>query len=143
MTVQEFLADILMVAHASFSVFVLYGLVFILAGTIVDWRWARNRWFLNLHLAATIFLLARIWLGLPCPFSATEDYLRSQISMSCPLGIMTHAIFHQLAFRGNDPHGFALWTTLFGVLAVSIQVAARYRWKDRVKSASPAPCAKI
>lgn len=143
MTAQEFLADFLMLAHACFSVFVLYGLVFILAGTIVDWRWTRNRWFLNLHLAATLFLLVRISLGLPCPFSATEDYLRSQTTASCPLGIMTHAIFHQLAFRGNDPHRFARWTTLFGVLAISIQVAARFRWKARIKSDSSASCAKI
>src|SRR5579871_28311 len=111
MTGEEFLADFLMLAHACFSVFVLYGLVFILAGTIVNWPWARNRWFLNLHLAATIFLLARIWLGLPCPFTVTEDFLRSRITTSCPLGIMPHAIFQQLAFRGHDPHGFAVWTT--------------------------------
>lgn len=130
MSAREILADLLMVAHAGFSVFVLYGLVFILAGLVVDWPWTRNRWFLDLHLAATLFLLARVWLGLPCPLSAAEDSLRSVVSTSCPLGIMTHAVLHQLAFRGNDPHGFALWTTLFGIVAVSIHVAARFRRKD-------------
>lgn len=133
MTAQEFLADCLMLVHACFSVFVLYGLVFVLAGMVVPWRWTRNRWFLDLHLAATLFLLARVWLGLPCPLSAAEDNLRSAVSTPCPLGIMTHAILHQLAFRGNDPHGFIRWTTLFGILALSIHVGARFRRKERVK----------
>lgn len=122
-----------MLVHACFSVFVLYGLVFVLAGTVVPWRWTRNRWFLDLHLAAIVFLLARLWLGLPCPLTVAEDSLRSAVSTSCPLGIMTHAILHQLAFRGHDPHGFALWTTLFGIAAVSIHVAARFRRKEQVK----------
>ena len=122
-----------MLVHACFSVFVLYGLVFVLAGTVVDWRWTRNRWFLDLHLAAIVFLLARLWLGLPCPLTVAEESLRSAVSAPCPLGIMTHAVLHQLAFRGNDPHGFALWTTLFGIVAVSIHVAARFRRKDGVK----------
>ncbi len=133
MSGREILADLLMVAHAGFSVFVLYGLVFILAGIFVDWRWTRNRWFLNIHLGATLFLLGRVWFGLPCPFSAAEDGLRSRISAPCPLGIKTHAIFHQFAFRGNDPHGFALWTTLFGVVALSIHFAARYRRMKQAK----------
>src|SRR5580765_1409098 len=127
MTLPEFLADSLMIAHACFAVFVLYGLLFILAGAIVDWPWARNRWFRGLNFTAMLFLVTRVWLGLPCPFSVAEERLRSQITAPCPLGDLTHAIFHQLAFRGNDPHGFARWTTLFATAAVSIHVVAALR----------------
>lgn len=137
MSAREFLADLLMVAHAGFSVFILYGLVFILAGLVVDWPWIRNRWFRRLNLAGILFLLGRVWLGWPCPFSIMEDSLRSGITAPCPLGILTHAVFHQLAFRGNDPHRFAWWTTLFGIAAISIHFAASRRWKKR--SSNPAP----
>jgi hypothetical protein len=138
MTAREFFADSLMLAHAGFSVFVLYGLVFILAGVFVDWPWTRNRWFRGLNLGATLFLVTRVWLGLPCPFSVAEDSLRATITAPCPLGEFTHAIFHQLAYRGNDPHGFARWTSLFGVIAISVHLAAAFRAKkyERVRSAS-------
>src|SRR5436190_22511604 len=129
MTAREFLADSLMLAHAGFSVFVLYGLVFILAGTVVDWPWTRNRWFRGLNLAGILFLVMRVWLGFQCPFSVAEDHLRSQISAACPLGDLTHAVFHQLAFRGNDPHGFARSTTIFGIVALSVHWAASHRSK--------------
>jgi hypothetical protein len=134
MTAREFLADSLMLAHACFSSFVLYGLVFILAGTLVDWPWTRNRWFRGLHLAATLLLVIRVWLGLPCPFSVAEDSLRSRITAPCPLGNLTHAIFHQLSYRGNDPHGFAKWTTLFAITAMSVHFAVSRRSRRAQKS---------
>lgn len=132
MSFSELLADLLMVGHACFSVFVLYGLVFILAGLVVDWRWTRNPWFLNAHLGATLLLLARIWLNLPCPSSVAEDSLRREITTPCPLGNLFHEILHQLAFRGNDPHGFARTTTIFGAIAVAVHIASRLRWRERV-----------
>src|SRR4051812_31885798 len=134
MTAPEFLADSLMLAHAGFSVFVLYGLVFILAGTIVDWPWARNRWFRGLHLAGTLFLLSRILLGLPCPFTVAEDSLRSRITGPCPLGDLTHAIFHQFAFRGNDPHGFARSALIFAAVALCVHWAAGIRSKKMARA---------
>jgi hypothetical protein len=142
MTARELFADSLMLAHACFAVFVLYGLVFILAGTIVDWPWTRNRWFRGLNLAGTLFLLARVWLGVPCPFSIAEDQLRSRITVPCPLGDLTHAIFHQLAFRGNDPHGFARWTTIFGIVAILIHLVAALRSR-KMQQASSSICKNV
>jgi hypothetical protein len=133
MSFNELLADLLMLAHACFSVFVLYGLVFIFAGLIVNWRWTRNAWFLNVHLGLTVLLLARIWLSQPCPFSLAEDSLRRQITAPCPLGNPFHDILHQLAFRGDDPHGFARSTTIFGVIALLAHVASRLRWSKQAK----------
>jgi len=119
MNADEVLADLLMLAHASYSLFVLLGLMMVLLGTVLDWRWTRARWFRIVHLAATIFLMVRVWIGLPCPFSAAEDVLRSRVTAACPLGGAFHDILHLCAFRGTNPQYFVGCTTLFGVLALA------------------------
>src|SRR5437867_13361458 len=104
--ILEFLADLLMMSHACFSLFLIGGLVLILTGMILGWRWTRHRWFRVLHLAAALVLVARAWTGIPCPFSAGEDALRTPMAGKCFLGSAFHESFHRLAFRGNDPRQF-------------------------------------
>lgn len=118
MNAGEFLADLLMLAHAGYSLFVLGGLMMVLLGTILGWRWTRVRSFRIAHLAATMFLMVRVWIGLPCPFSVGEDVLRSGVTAVCPLGGAFHDVLHRGAFRGTNPQYFAGCATLFGVLAL-------------------------
>ena len=129
MTTFEFLADALMLAHAAFSLFVVSGLVLILVGLVFNLRWTRTRWFRMPHLLATLFLVVRVWIGLRCPFSAAEDRLRHEATAPCPLGAAFHRILHQLAFRGEDPHRFAMGTTLFGAVVI-----AAHLWNVRCYS---------
>ena len=126
MTVNEFLADLLMLMHACFSMFLVVGLGLIFIGMILGWHWTRRRWFRLLHLVVTLFVVARVWIGLPCPFSVGEDNLRRQTTAACPMGNSFHEILHRLAFRGKDPNRFVQSTTLFGVLALTIFVLNGY-----------------
>lgn len=118
-TLCEILADFLMLAHAGYSLFLVGGLVLMVAGMILGWRWTRGRWFRLLYLSATILLVARVWTGIPCPFSVAEDGLRRNTTGSCPLGIEFHASLHRLAFRRNDPRQFASTTTVFGTVVLA------------------------
>lgn len=115
-TLYEFLADLLMLAHALYSIFVFFGLALILAGMILGWKWTRRRWFRVLHLSATMFVVARVWIGVACPFSAAEDGLRRNTTGYCFLGSPFHETLHRLAFRGNEPRRFAWSATFFGAL---------------------------
>jgi len=125
MSADELFADLLMLAHAVYSLFVLLGLMLILIGMILGWRWNRNRYFRILHLAATVFLMARVWIGLACPFSAAENVLRSRISVPCPLGGAFHDVLHYCAFRATKPGYFAGCATLFGILALAAFALSR------------------
>jgi hypothetical protein len=125
MRADEFIADLLMLAHAGYSLFVVLGLMMILLGMVLRWRWSRNRYFRVAHLAATIFLILRVWIGLACPFSATENVLRSRITMPCPLGGAFHDVLHYCAFRGTSPGYFAGSTMLLGILALAAFVLSR------------------
>src|SRR6266704_2826699 len=93
----ELLADLVMLAHACFSLFLVAGLGLIVAGMILGWQWTRHRRFRALHLAATLFVVARAWFGLPCPFSVVEDGLRAKTAGICFLGGPFHDSLHWLA----------------------------------------------
>ena len=43
-------ADLLLVLHASFVAFVIFGLILIIAGRLLSWSWVRNRWFRIVHV---------------------------------------------------------------------------------------------
>ena len=69
------IADAVLLVHALFVLFVVGGLVLVLAGA-GRWGWVRNRTFRLLHLAAIAFVAAEALLGLTCPLTTWEDALR-------------------------------------------------------------------
>jgi uncharacterized protein DUF2784 len=73
------IADAVLVFHALFVLFVVGGLVLVLAGAR-RWGWVRNRAFRILHLAAIAFVTAEALLGLTCPLTIWEDALRGGVS---------------------------------------------------------------
>ena len=71
------LADLILVLHAVFIVFVVGGQILILAGWLRDWSWPRHRWFRLLHLLAIGVVMLQAWIGLACPLTTLEDFLRA------------------------------------------------------------------
>lgn len=71
------LADLILVLHAVFIVFVVGGQILILAGWWHDWSWPRHRWFRLLHLLAIGVVMLQAWIGLACPLTTLEDFLRT------------------------------------------------------------------
>lgn len=120
MTAVELAADLVALAHALFSVFVWGGLVLVIIGVLLRWNWIRHRRFRAPHLAAALIIVARVWLGLPCPFSQVEDGLRSRVTGVCPLGQPAHETLHRLAFRGESPRGFADAASIVGALTLAL-----------------------
>ena len=70
------LADLILIVHFAFVLFVVGGLVMIWIGAAARWRWVRNPWFRGLHLAAILFVTAEALLGVMCPLTVWEDALR-------------------------------------------------------------------
>jgi hypothetical protein len=71
-------ADVLLVTHALFVAFVVLGLLLILAGKLLSWRWVRNPWFRVVHLLAIGIVVLQSWLGAACPLTTWEMNLREQ-----------------------------------------------------------------
>ncbi|CAL92741.1 DUF2784 domain-containing protein [Azoarcus olearius] len=74
--VFRLLANAVLVLHAGFVLFVVAGLVLILVGGALDWRWVRDVRLRVLHLAAIGVVVAESWLGVVCPLTTLELWLR-------------------------------------------------------------------
>ena len=70
------LADIVLVIHFAFVVFVVGGMVAICAGAALGWAWVRNLKFRIAHLAAIVFVAGEALAGVWCPLTLWEDALR-------------------------------------------------------------------
>lgn len=69
-------ADVILVVHFAFVLFVVGGFGAIWLGAALGWRWVRNRALRYAHLAAIVFVAAQSLVGVACPLTVWEDLLR-------------------------------------------------------------------
>lgn len=112
-------ADIVLAVHAAVVVFVVGGLVVVVAGNVRGWHWV-NRWSFRLaHLAAIAFVVAQAWLGQLCPLTTLEAWLRVQAdSPSYGRSFVEHWV-QRLLFYDAPFWVFTLAYTVFGLLVVA------------------------
>lgn len=72
------LADVVLMLHALFIAFVVFGLLAIVAGWLRGSQWIRNPAFRYTHLLAILFVVAEAWLGIICPLTTLENWLPRQ-----------------------------------------------------------------
>lgn len=70
------LADAVLVVHALVALFILGGLAAIWVGDLLGWSWIRHRFFRLAHLFAVGLVSTLSLLGIPCPLTVLEDWLR-------------------------------------------------------------------
>jgi hypothetical protein len=74
----QFLADLVLAVHVAVVLFVIGGLLAIVAGNFCGWRFVNGWWFRGAHLAAIVIVVAQAWLGITCPLTTMESWLRVQ-----------------------------------------------------------------
>ena len=72
----QLLADIVLATHLGVVLFVIGGLVAIVVGNLYRWRFVNTWWFRTAHLAAIAVVVAQTWLGVVCPLTTLESWLR-------------------------------------------------------------------
>jgi hypothetical protein len=116
--VSRILADLVVVIHAGYVLFVVLGWLAVLLGAWRGWKWVRNRTFRYLHLAMIGVVVAESWIGITCPLTTWEQWLRRQAGDSGYRGdFVAHAV-HELLFIDAPAWVFTLAYTLFGGLVV-------------------------
>ena len=70
------LADLVLVVHFLFVLFVIAALPLTWVGALAGWRWVRHRRFRLTHLAAILLVTAESLAGVWCPLTVWEDTLR-------------------------------------------------------------------
>jgi len=74
----QLLADAVLLIHFGVVLFVVGGLVVIVAGNWLHWPWVNGWWFRLAHLAAIAVVVVQAWFGQLCPLTALESWLRVQ-----------------------------------------------------------------
>lgn len=77
MNVYTILADLVVVAHLAYVLFVVLGLVAILLGYAFGWSWVRNPWFRLTHVAMIAVVVFESLLSIICPLKTLEHYMRN------------------------------------------------------------------
>ena len=73
---SSLLADVILVVHFAFVLFVVGGFALILLGAALGWPWIRNPAFRYAHVGAIVFVALEALVGVACPLTVWEDALR-------------------------------------------------------------------
>lgn len=115
----QLLADAVLALHLAVVVFVLGGLVFVVAGNLRGWRWVNGWAFRLAHMAAIAFVVAQTWLGQLCPLTTLESWLRVQAGSSSYAKSFIEHWAQRIIFYEAPFWVFTLAYTAFGVLVVA------------------------
>ena len=112
-------ADFVVVLHASYVAFVVFGQLAILIGILCRWAWVRNRWFRWLHLGAISIVIAEALLGIVCPLTTLEGWLRARAGGTGYRGDFVGHWVHELLFYDAPSWVFTLVYAVFGLLVLT------------------------
>lgn len=115
----QLLADIVLLLHFSIVLFVVGGLVVVVIGNFVAWHWVNHYWFRLLHLAAIAVVIAESWLGITCPLTTLEWWLREQAGIRLDSASFIEYWVQRLLFYDVPSWVFTGVYTLFGLLVVA------------------------
>ena len=120
----QVLADFVVLLHAMYVAFVVFGFVAILAGTALGWRWVRNIWFRSIHLAAILAVVLEAIIGVICPLTSLEQMLRRNGGeRSYPGSILGHWA-HALIFYDAPLWVFTVLYIAFGICVCAVFIYA-------------------
>jgi len=114
------LADLILIVHFAFVLWVVVGLVLVLVGGPLGWGFVRRPWFRGLHLASIGFVVVQAWLGEICPLTTWESELRVAAGQRPydPDGFIVHWVQKLMFF--DAPMEVFVWSyTAFGALVLA------------------------
>jgi|ERR1051325_5115690 hypothetical protein len=126
-SVLRTLADVVLILHVSFVAFVVVGLLAILVGGACGWDWVRNPWFRALHLAGIGLVVVQAWLGIVCPLTTLEMFLREKAGDSTYSGTFIAHWLRKLLFYEAPAWVFVACYTAFGLAVVASWLKFRPR----------------
>jgi hypothetical protein len=128
----RFLADAVLALHFVYVVFVLLGLVAILAGVALHWQWVRNFWFRIVHFVMIAAVAAESLLGVVCPLTQWEEHLRELGGEVGEPGSFVGRWIDRLLFVDTPPSVLAVGYCVFAlaVLLTLVLAPPRRPWKN-------------
>jgi hypothetical protein len=130
----QLLADLVLTLHFAVVLFVLGVALFVLLGGPLGWAWVRAPLLRWAHLAAIVVVVAQAWLGVHCPLTLLENWLRRQArNAGYVRSFMEHWV-QQWLYHDLPTWVFVLAYTLFALLVLWLW----RRWPPRAWGARAA-----
>jgi hypothetical protein len=105
--------------HTGFVLFVVLGLLLVIAGGAMGWNWVRNRAFRFCHVLAIGVVVLQAWLGVLCPLTRLEMNLRVRGGdATYPGSFIAHWVERFLYYDAPD-WVFVLVYTAFGLAVLA------------------------
>lgn len=115
----QYLANFVLTVHVAIAAFVVGGLLLVVAGNLRRWHWVNALWFRLAHLLAIAVVVAEAWLGLPCPLTNLEMWLRAQAGTGHYSGGFIEHWLQSLLYFQAPAWVFSLAYSLFGLLVLA------------------------
>jgi hypothetical protein len=125
------LADLVVVFHAGYVIFVVLGFAAIVIGIVMRREWVRNFTFRAAHLAAIALVCVEALTGTMCPLTTLEDALRARAGEAGYPGDFIGYWAHALIFYNAPPWVFTTIYLTFGALVALTFVIAPPRIRPR------------
>lgn len=100
-------------------VFVVLGLPLIVAGNLRGWGWINSRWLRFAHLATIAIVAGEAWLGIVCPLTTLEMWLRGKARETTYDGSFVEHGLQTLLFWQGPAWVFTAVYSLFGLAVLA------------------------
>jgi len=117
------LADLTLICHVAFVVFVVLTVPLIFLGKWLNWKWIRLRWLRLAHLFGMGVVVVQSWLGIICPLTTLEMYFREKAGEVSYSGSFIEHWLHQLLFWQAPQWVFIMIYTGFAVLILGTKIS--------------------
>lgn len=114
------IADVVLALHFAIAAFVVAGLVLVIIGNLCIWRWVNNLWFRLAHIGAIALVMAEAWLGVACPLTTLEMWLREKANQASYSRSFIEHWLQRLLYYEAPSWVFVIGYTLFGLLVLAI-----------------------
>ena len=105
--------------HVAIVAFIVVGLVLVIVGNLRAWRWVNALWFRLVHLAAIAAVLAEAWLGVVCPLTSLEMWLRAKARATTYTGSFIEHWLQRILYFEASAWVFTLVYSLFGLVVIA------------------------
>lgn len=131
MNTYTILADIVVVLHLAYVLYVLMGQAAIMVGYVLGWSWTRNKWFRLSHVSMIGIVVVEALLSITCPLTTLETYLRLEGGQTVRNGSFIGRFAHDLLFVTLDSATLTYLYCAFGGLVAIFLFLAPIRWNSR------------
>jgi hypothetical protein len=112
------LADLVLLLHALFVVFVVAALLLTVVGGYRHWQWIRNWWFRVIHFLGIAVVIIQSWVGLICSITTLEMWLRRQAGSELYDGSFIQYWLQRFLYYDAPEWIFTVVYTGFGLLVI-------------------------